>query len=107
MLTMLDSVRRVERNVEALSDARRPQFEKLGRLHPRDRVAMLLDRGSPFLEFSPLVGHGMHGDDGIGNATGGATITGMGLVCGVRCIVVAHDSGIKGGAITPMGMRKQ
>lgn len=107
MLALLESVRRVERSVEALSDARRPQFEKLGRVHPRDRVALLLDRGSPFLEFSPLVGHNMHGDDGNGNATGGATITGMGLVCGVRCVVMAHDSGIKGGAITPMGMRKQ
>jgi geranyl-CoA carboxylase beta subunit len=49
----------------------------------------------------------MYGDDGIDNVTGGATITGMGLVQGVRCVVMAHDSGIKGGAITPMGMRKQ
>lgn len=107
MLGLLEDVRRAERKVEALSDGRRPQFEERGQLHPRDRVALLLDRGSPFLEFSPLAGHGMHGDDGGENATGGATITGMGFVAGVRCVVMAHDAGIKGGAITPMGMRKQ
>jgi geranyl-CoA carboxylase beta subunit len=107
MLALLDDVRTVERKVEALSDARRPQFEKRGQMHPRDRVAMLTDRGAPFLELSTLVGHGMFGDDGDRNAFGGATIAGIGIVSGVRCMVLAHDSGIKGGAITPMGMRKQ
>jgi geranyl-CoA carboxylase beta subunit len=112
MLALLDAVRAAEAHIERHSDARRPVFELRGQLHPRDRVALLLDRGSPFLEFSTLVGWGLHGhiDDGSGSgdqATGGATISGMGLVRGVRCIVVAHDSGIKGGAITPMGMRKQ
>lgn len=107
MFALLEGVRAIERNVEALSAGRRPQFEKRGQLHPRDRVAKLLDRGSPFLELSTLVGHGMHGDDGKTNASGGATITGIGLISGVRCMVIAHDSGIKGGAITPMGMRKQ
>lgn len=107
MLELLEGVRQAEARVDAVSDARRPQFERRGQLHPRDRVALLLDRGSPFLELSPLVGHGMHGDDGGANASGGATIAGLGLVGGVRCMVLAHDSGIKGGAITPMGMRKQ
>lgn len=107
MLALLESVRSVERSVEALSDVHRPQFEKRGQMHPRDRVARLVDRGSPFLELSPLVGYEMHGDNGGENASGGATITGLGMVCGVRCMVMAHDSGIKGGAITPMGMRKQ
>ena len=107
MLALLDNVRAVERKVIALSDARRPQFEKRGQIHPRDRVAALTDRGAPFLELSTLVGHGMFGDDGDRNAFGGATIAGIGMVSGVRCMVLAHDSGIKGGAITPMGMRKQ
>lgn len=107
MLAMLSDVREAESRIEAVSDARRAQFESRGQLHPRDRVSLLLDRGSPFLEFSTLAGHGMHGDDGGASASGGATITGIGLVCGVRCVVMAHDSGIKGGAITPMGMRKQ
>ncbi|MGP8121340.1 MAG: acyl-CoA carboxylase subunit beta [Xanthobacteraceae bacterium] len=107
MLALLDDVRVVERKIVALSDARRPQFEKRGQLHPRDRVEMLIDRGSPFVELSTLAGHEMFGDNGDSSAFGGATITGIGLISGVRCMVVAHDSGIKGGAITPMGMRKQ
>jgi geranyl-CoA carboxylase beta subunit len=107
MLALLEGVRDVERRVERHSDARRPVFDKRGQLHPRDRVALLLDRGSPFLEFSTLAGFGLHGDDGGEHAGGGATISGMGLVRGVRAIVIAHDSGIKGGAITPLGMRKQ
>lgn len=107
MLALLEEVRHAEARVQELSDVRRPQFEKRHQKHPRDRVALLLDRGSPFLEFSTLAGIGMHGDDGEHHVTGGATITGMGLVNGVRCVVMAHDSGIKGGAITPMGMRKQ
>src|SRR5438067_1238961 len=80
MLALLDEVRRLESNVLEVSDRRRPQMEKRGQMHPRDRVARLLDRGSPFLEFSTLVGHGMHGDDGGEKATGGANITGIGLV---------------------------
>jgi geranyl-CoA carboxylase beta subunit len=107
MLALLEDVRGVESKVEALSDARRPQFEKRGQLHPRDRVARLLDRGAPFVELSTLAGHQMYGDDGDANAFGGGCMTGIGLVRGVRCMVLAHDSGIKGGAITPMGMRKQ
>jgi geranyl-CoA carboxylase beta subunit len=107
MLALLDDVRAVEQKVRALSDARRPQFEQRGQIHPRDRVAMLADRGAPFLELSTLAGHGMFGDDGDRNAFGGATIAGIAIVSGTRCMVMAHDSGIKGGAITPMGMRKQ
>ena len=64
MLAMLETVRAAERQVERHSDARRPVFDKRGQLHPRDRVARLLDRGSPFLEFSTLAGWGLHGDDG-------------------------------------------
>ncbi len=107
MLELLAKVRSAELQVEHHSDARRPVFDKRGQLHPRDRVDLLLDRGSPFLEFSTLAGWGLHGDNGGDHASGGATISGLGVVRGVRCIVIAHDSGIKGGAITPMGMKKQ
>lgn len=107
MLALLDGVRAAESKVLARSDSRRAQFAKRSQLHPRDRVALLLDKGSPFLELSTLAGYGMHDDDGDQSASGGASITGLGVVQGTRCIVIAHDSAIKGGAITPMGMRKQ
>ena len=107
MLRLLDEVRAHERSVRALSNKRRDLFEQRGQLPPRERVARLLDRGSPFLELSTLAGFGMHEDDGRDNVLGGAVICGMGVISGVRCMVIAHDSGIKGGVILPLGMKKQ
>ncbi len=66
----------------------------------------LLDRDSPFLELSTLCGLGMHEDDGVDNVYGGGLIAGIGFVAGVRCLVAANDSGIKGGAAHPMGVEK-
>ena len=66
----------------------------------------LLDRDSPFLELSTLCGLGMHEDNGVDNVYGGGLIAGIGFVAGVRCLVAANDSGIKGGAAHPMGVEK-
>jgi geranyl-CoA carboxylase beta subunit len=107
MLRLLEEVRRHEKAVRAMSNQRRDLFEQRGQLPPRERVARLLDRGGPFLELSTLAGFGMHEDDGRDNVLGGAVICGIGAVSGVICMVIAHDSGIKGGAIQPLGMRKQ
>ena len=107
MLALLDLVRSAEDKVKVNSNRRKTEFKRRNQLLPRERVQLLLDFGSPFLELSTLAGLGMHGDDGHATASGGATITGVGVVQGVNCVIVAHDSGIKGGAITPMGMRKQ
>jgi geranyl-CoA carboxylase beta subunit len=107
MLRLLDVMRGHERAVEKLSDRRREQFARRQQLPPRDRVARLLDRGSPFLELSTLAGFGMHEDDGAENVLGGAVICGIGVVAGIRVMVICHDSGIKGGVIVPLGMKKQ
>ena len=48
----------------------------------------------------------MHEDDGVENVYGGGIIAGIGCVSGVRCMVAANDSGIKGGAAHPMGVEK-
>jgi hypothetical protein len=83
------------------------KFAKRGQLLPRDRVARLLDRGAPFLELSTLAGYQMHDDDGRSDAAGGGNISGIGFVSGVRCMVGASDSAIKGGAIAPMGLQEE
>jgi geranyl-CoA carboxylase beta subunit len=75
-------------------------------LLPRERVARLLDRGSEFLELSPLAGLGMHDDDGKKSVLGGGSIVGIGTVAGKRVLVSASDSGIKGGTVAPMGLKK-
>jgi geranyl-CoA carboxylase beta subunit len=104
---LLDAVRLLEARVRAYSERARPRFEARGQLLPRDRVNLLLDRGAPFVELSTLAGLGMHDDDGNENPLGGGGINGVGVVSGVRCMISASDSGIKGGTSTPMGLKKK
>ncbi|EED35587.1 carboxyltransferase subunit of acetyl-CoA carboxylase [Luminiphilus syltensis NOR5-1B] len=74
-----------------------------GKLLPRDRVAALIDPGSPFLELSQLAGYGMYGEDRI-NA--GGVIAGIGRVQGQECVIVANDATIKGGTYYPITVKK-
>ena len=90
----LAEVRRLERLVVDESAARRDKFEQRGQLLPRERVVQLLDRGSGFLELSPLAGLGMHDDDGKKSVQGGGAIVGIGLVAGKRVVVSASDSAL-------------
>ncbi|PJI39577.1 acyl-CoA carboxylase subunit beta [Ferrovibrio sp.] len=106
MLALVEGFRALEQRVRDTSNARRPVFEKRGQLSPRDRLAHLLDRGALFLEISTLCGYRMHDDDGGENIMGGGFIAGIGSIAGIRCMVTASDSGIKGGTIAPMGLRK-
>jgi geranyl-CoA carboxylase beta subunit len=107
MLKLIESFRALEQQVRRTSDAKKDQFVKRGQLLPRERVALLLDRGSPFLELSTLAGLGMHDDDGGVNVLGGGVIDGIGCVSGVRCLISASDSAIKGGTTAPMGLKKK
>src|SRR5262249_22179101 len=106
MLALVEGFRKLEQRVRDTSNARRPVFEKRGQITPRDRINHLLDRGSAFLELSTLCGYQMHDDDGAENIMGGGFIAGIGSVAGIRCMITASDSGIKGGTIAPMGLRK-
>lgn len=106
MTERLDQVRALEAQVRDGSADKRAKFDQRGQLLPRERVARLLDRGSPFLEFSTLAGLGMHDDDGKKSVLGGGTIIGVGIVAGKRCLVTASDSALKGGTVSPMGLKK-
>ena len=106
MLKLVEEFRGLEQRVRANSERSRGKFEKRGQLLPRDRMALLVDPGAPFLEMSTLAGLHMHDDDGAENAAGGGSISGIGFVSGKRCLVGGTDSGIKGGAISPMGLKK-
>ena len=106
MLALVEGFRELEAKVRAHGEKRRPKFEKRGQLTPRERVDRLLDPGSPFLELSTLAGYKMHDDNGRKDTLGGGNIIGIGFVSGVRCMVTANDSAIKGGSIAPMGLQK-
>ncbi len=73
-----------------------------GKLLPRERVAGLLDPGSPFLELSPLAAHDMYGEA----IHGAGLITGIGRVAGRLVMVVCNDATVKGGTYYPMTVKK-
>ncbi len=105
MLARVAELRAVEEKVRQTELAAKDRFHKRGQLLPRERVTLLLDRGSPFLELSTLAGY-KHHDDTDGSLAGGNTIIGIGYVSRVRCLVVASNAAIKGGTMAPWGVQK-
>jgi acetyl-CoA carboxylase carboxyltransferase component len=71
-----------------------------GRLLARERIELLVDRDSAFLELSPLIANGTE------FVVGGSVVTGIGVVCGVECILIAHDPTVRGGTMNPFGLKK-
>ncbi|KAH8391210.1 hypothetical protein KR215_008810 [Drosophila sulfurigaster] len=74
-----------------------------GKLLARERINLLLDKGSPFLELSTLAGHELYGDEVVNS---GGIVTGVGRVCGTECVVVANDATVKGGSYYPITVKK-
>ena len=74
-----------------------------GKLLPRQRVEALIDPGSPFLELSPLAGHGMYGAEEVPS---GGVVTGIGVVAGRQVMLVANDATVKGGTYYPITVKK-
>ncbi|MBK9313271.1 MAG: acyl-CoA carboxylase subunit beta [Acidobacteria bacterium] len=72
-----------------------------GKLLPRERIEMLLDEGSYFLEIAPLAGHGMDNE-----FVGAGVVGGVGLVSGRECLIIANEATVKGGAVSEIGQRK-
>jgi len=105
MLAAVDSFRQIEQNCLNKAAEAKAKFEKRGQLLPRERLNLLLDPGAPFLELSSLAGYKLH-DDKDGTQAGGGIISGIGYISGVRCLVTASNSAIKGGTISPTGLKK-
>jgi 3-methylcrotonyl-CoA carboxylase beta subunit len=88
-------------------EAARAKHVARGKLLPRDRVQMLLDPGTPFLELSPLAALAMYPDrDGTDSAPSAGLITGIGRVSGVDCLIVCNDATVKGGTYYPLTVKK-
>ncbi len=75
-----------------------------GRLTVRERLALLLDPGSAWLELGLWAAYGMYSD--YGGAPGAGVVTGLGRVCGRLCMIVANDATVKAGAFFPMTAKK-
>jgi len=105
LLKTIGEMRAIQQKVVDKSYEAKPKFEKRNQVLPHERVQMLLDHGSPFVELCGLAGYQMH-DDKDGSDAGGGIISGIGYVNGTRCLVSASNSAIKGGTISPAGLYK-
>ncbi|NUU01669.1 carboxyl transferase domain-containing protein [Herbaspirillum robiniae] len=106
-----DLKQKVAAIAEGGGQAARDKHIARGKLLPRERVQMLLDPGTPFLEFSQLAAYGMYREkDRDGNlkdaAPSGGIITGIGRVAGQECVIVCNDATVKGGTYYPMTAKK-
>jgi len=84
------------------SRAATDKHKAAGKLPARERIRVLLDSGSPFLEFSQLAAHGMYG----GDIACAGIITGIGRIAGRECVIVANDPTVKGGTYYPITVKK-
>ncbi|MDD1529077.1 methylcrotonoyl-CoA carboxylase [Bradyrhizobium sp. WBOS7] len=73
-----------------------------GKMLARQRVDLLVDPGTSFLELSPLAAYGLYG----GDVHSASVVTGVGRVAGRECVIVANDATIKGGTYYPMTVKK-
>ncbi len=102
-LAMLDTIRSAAAAVAAGGGEKAlARHIARGKMAPRDRVANLLDPGSPFLEIGATAAHGLYG----GDAPAAGVIAGVGRVMGQEVMVVANDATVKGGTYYPMTVKK-
>jgi len=87
---------------EGGGETARQRHRARGKLLPRERVAALIDPGSPFLEFSQLAAYGLYN----GEVPAAGIVTGIGRVAERECVIVANDATVKGGTYFPMTVKK-
>ncbi|SAK58886.1 propionyl-CoA carboxylase [Caballeronia hypogeia] len=97
-----DLKEKVAKIAEGGGQAARDKHVSRNKLLPRDRIAQLLDPGTPFLELSQLAAYGMYNDD----APGAGIITGIGRIAGQECVIVCNDATVKGGTYYPVTVKK-
>ena len=103
MQAVVDDLKsKVEKIMLGGGDEPRKKHLARGKLLPRDRVQMLLDPGTPFLEFSQLAAYNMYNNE----APCAGVITGIGRVSGQECVIVCNDATVKGGTYYPLTVKK-
>ena len=104
-LEMLDTLRERQQWAIDGGERRDRSIERhldRGKIMVRDRIDLVIDDGSPFLEFSTLSGYGQYDDQ----APGGGIVTGIGLVHDVPYVFIANDATVKGGSLFPISIKK-
>lgn len=103
MQQLVDQLRQTtEAVMRGGSEAARSKHVARGKLLVRERIDLLVDPGSAFLELSPLAAHDMY----EGQVPAGGVVTGIGRIHGRACVIVANDATVKGGTYYPMTVKK-
>ena len=100
MLTHLATLEEQQTAVLAGSEKSVARHRSRGKLLPRERIELLVDRDAPFLELSPLAAYG------TSFPLGASVVTGIGVVEGVECLLIANDPTVRGGATNPVSAKK-
>jgi 3-methylcrotonyl-CoA carboxylase beta subunit len=87
---------------QGAGEAARQRHTARGKLLVRDRIAILIDPGAPFLELSALAAHGMYGEE----VPAGGIVTGIAPIMSRECVIVANDATVKGGTYYPVTVKK-
>lgn len=104
MTNLVDNLKNITENVLAGGGSQAVErHTSKGKLLPRKRIDLLLDKGSVFLELSPLAGHELYGKEVVNS---GGIITGIGRVQGTECLIIANDATVKGGSYYPITVKK-
>src|SRR2546430_9413230 len=103
MRALVEDLRReAGRAARGGSQAATRKHKAAGKLTARERIRVLLDTGSPFLELSQLAAYGLYG----GEIAAAGIVTGIGRVSGRECVIVANDPTVKGGTYYPLTVKK-
>ncbi|KAB0576498.1 methylcrotonoyl-CoA carboxylase [Ideonella dechloratans] len=102
---------RLARIAQGGGEAARAKHLARGKLLPRERVEMLLDPDTPFLEIAPMAAHGVYREadangEMVDSAPAAGMIAGIGRVAGVECVIVCNDATVKGGTYYPLTVKK-
>ena len=95
---------KISKNIEGFEPKAREQHVARGKMLVRDRINALIDPMTPFLELSQLAGHGLYGKNEP--CAAGGVVTGIGIINGVRAMIVANDATVKGGTYSPITVKK-
>jgi acetyl-CoA carboxylase carboxyltransferase component len=100
-LALLDQLNeQIELAIAGGGDRYQQRHRARGKLLARERIELLVDPDSPFLELSTLAAYGTQ------FTVGASLITGIGVVSGVECVIIANDPTVRGGSVNPFSLRK-
>ena len=103
MTRLVDELNSVYSTIQAGgTDSARKKHVARGKLLARDRIRLLLDRATPFLEIAPYAACEMYG----GEVPSAGIVTGIGSVSGRECMIFANDATVKGGTYYPITVKK-